>query len=116
MPMMGEEWTFLAEIASLFLVLLPAKQPILASKQRKSREFTLNSLRDLAAYGVGLEIVHIHAYVTSSIVGRTTGPPRLLTDGAHVSESSPKSTNGHNGRETSRASAYAYTVSERTIP
>jgi hypothetical protein len=75
----------------------------------------MNSIRDLAAFGAGLEIARICLYVAASIVGRTTGPPRLVTDGAHVSEPSPKSTNGHNGREASRASAYAYTVSERTI-
>jgi cold shock protein len=44
----------------------------------------------------GLEIGYIHRYVMASIVGRTTGPPRLVTDGAHVSEPSPKSTNGQN--------------------
>jgi hypothetical protein len=63
MPMMSEQWTFPAEIASLFSVLLPAKQSILASKQCKSREFAMNSSRNLAAHGAGLEIVHIHPYV-----------------------------------------------------
>jgi hypothetical protein len=32
MPMMGEQWTLLAVIASLFWVLLPAKQSIFAPK------------------------------------------------------------------------------------
>jgi hypothetical protein len=72
-----------------------------------------SSALDLDAARVVLKKSQFNPMLSASILGRTGRFASFLT-GAHVSDTSPKSTNRDNGAETSRVQSHVHTVSERT--